>query len=213
MIASLLLSHQLTLFFLEAGYLDFIFSNHYVRGLERQLVFLLSASVAIVVAFVGFDQPVQREKGAAKWAIHVLYVIITLLAAAVWALTVQLVIKSILEWSSEFPFNALPVNGFGDMCTTNRLALILVAVVFAPLIEEVLFRGVLLNKISKITSPLLAVTLTSVLFALLHGYSLNAVMAFTSSLLLGILYLKSQRLSLCIVAHATFNLTTTLVLC
>lgn len=92
------------------------------------------------------------------------------------------------------------------------------AVVFAPLAEEVLFRGLLLGTLVRTTKrfpaserkfPLqLANVATSLFFALLHADAWPAPIGiFVLSLCLGKLYIATGRLWPCIVAHAVFNLT------
>lgn len=92
------------------------------------------------------------------------------------------------------------------------------AVVFAPLAEELLFRGVLLGGLIRKTRrtpasqrrrPVqLANVFTSLFFALLHADAWPAPIGiFVLSLALGKLYIATGRLWPCIMAHAVFNLT------
>ena len=92
------------------------------------------------------------------------------------------------------------------------------AVVFAPLAEEMLFRGLLLGALirksrrtpaSQRRLPVqLANVLTSLFFAILHANAWPAPIGiFVLSLVLGKIYIATGRLWPCIVAHAVFNLT------
>lgn len=92
------------------------------------------------------------------------------------------------------------------------------AVVFAPLAEELMFRGLLLGALIRKTKRFpanerklpvqLANVATSLFFALLHADAWPAPIGiFVLSLALGKLYIATGRLWPSIVAHAVFNLT------
>lgn len=76
-------------------------------------------------------------------------------------------------------------------------------VILAPLLEELLFRGYLLQAWARKWGLRIGVLLSSVLFGALHPDTLAA--AFTG-FCLAILYLKTQSLWAPIVAHSIFNL-------
>lgn len=85
-------------------------------------------------------------------------------------------------------------------------------VIFAPLIEETLFRGFLQSLIRKHLGPKQAIVITSFLFAFFH-YSPEQAIAnitiiaslFTFSLFLGFVYEKRGSLFCSIVLHSLFN--------
>jgi membrane protease YdiL (CAAX protease family) len=84
--------------------------------------------------------------------------------------------------------------------------LIVSATVLAPLMEEVLFRGILQTTLRKYTgSAWLGVIATSVFFALIHPILLHIPVLFVLSLVLGYNYERSGRLWPVIVLHALFN--------
>jgi uncharacterized protein len=90
------------------------------------------------------------------------------------------------------------------------------AVIFAPIIEELVFRGFILEKLSRIHSFLFANFITSILFMCIHfpgwiiwgdGFSYeNALSIFAVSLIWGYLYKKTNSLWTSITAHALNNL-------
>jgi uncharacterized protein len=91
--------------------------------------------------------------------------------------------------------------------------LILIAVVGAPLVEELFFRGLLLRSIEKRLGVLWAIVGSSVFFGLAHPQDLPAkaqimiivaLAAFAAAL--AIVAVKARRLGASIIAHATFNL-------
>ncbi len=83
---------------------------------------------------------------------------------------------------------------------------ILVISIAAGVGEEVLFRGLIQPSLSAVIGPLLGLTVTSVLFGLLHLVTPSyAVMAGLMGAYLGVLVLASGNLMLAIVAHALYD--------
>lgn len=89
---------------------------------------------------------------------------------------------------------------------------IVTIIIFAPLIEEFLFRGLLQNFLGKFFKTLPRIVLTSLCFSLIHcnlqqGY--NNIIIFVSifilSLFLGFIYERQKSLLSPIVLHAAFN--------
>ena len=92
------------------------------------------------------------------------------------------------------------------------IAAITSILLFAPLIEEFLFRGLLQNYFKKLFGIKSGIILASIFFALFHyspdqGYSniMIILSLFVLSLFLGIIYEKQKSLISPIVLHATFN--------
>jgi membrane protease YdiL (CAAX protease family) len=89
------------------------------------------------------------------------------------------------------------------------------AVVFAPMVEELLFRGVLLRALLRKFPPAAAVIGSSVVFALVHYVGDPNTLPFLPALaglgaVLAVVTLKTGDLSMAIWIHAGFNLTTTI---
>jgi membrane protease YdiL (CAAX protease family) len=90
------------------------------------------------------------------------------------------------------------------------------AVVFAPLVEELLFRGVLLRSLLRKVTPATAVLISAVIFALVHYIGDPNTLPFLPALtglgaVLALVALRTGDLSASIFIHAGFNLTTTIL--
>jgi membrane protease YdiL (CAAX protease family) len=90
------------------------------------------------------------------------------------------------------------------------------AVIFAPIVEELLFRGVLLRGLLRKVEPTTAVLVSSVIFALVHYIGDPNTLPFLPALaglgaVLAIVALRTGDLSASIFIHAGFNLTTTIL--
>ncbi len=85
---------------------------------------------------------------------------------------------------------------------------IILAIVVAPIVEELLFRGILQNYMFSLTQkPWLSIFITSAVFALIHGYGLKYhwLALFALSCCMGYSYMKSGSLLRSIIVHAAFN--------
>ena len=78
-------------------------------------------------------------------------------------------------------------------------------VVLAPIFEELIFRGMILQTLSKY-NKMFAIVVTSLLFGLLHLNITQAIPAFFMSLILCYMCLKTDSLLVTILAHAGNNL-------
>lgn len=78
--------------------------------------------------------------------------------------------------------------------------------ILAPLIEEILMRGYLLNGLSINYGTAIALFVSAFLFALLHFNMVQTLSAFICGIILGLLYLHTGSLFCCIIAHMGYNL-------
>ncbi|MDE5819339.1 MAG: CPBP family intramembrane metalloprotease [Lachnospiraceae bacterium] len=76
----------------------------------------------------------------------------------------------------------------------------------APMIEEILMRGFLLNGLVPRYGTAAALLLSSVLFAVLHFNMVQSLSAFLCGTVLGLLYLTTDSILCCIIAHSCYNL-------
>ena len=79
------------------------------------------------------------------------------------------------------------------------------AVVIAPVTEEIVFRGLILRGLLGRWRPAAAVLFSAGLFALVHFNPVQAPVALLLGLLTGWLYVRTRSLGLCILAHALNN--------
>lgn len=82
---------------------------------------------------------------------------------------------------------------------------ILAIVVLAPIFEEYIFRGMLLDGLLKKHSPWQAILLSAFLFAFVHLNPWQFVAAFTLGVFIGWIYHRTKNLALCILIHFINN--------
>ncbi len=88
---------------------------------------------------------------------------------------------------------------------SQRLVFIFVAVVLAPVSEELLFRGIVLPALGRIWGMGAAIALSSALFALIHLHAPSLVPLFVLSIGLSLAYVYSKSLLVPISMHMVFN--------
>ena len=78
--------------------------------------------------------------------------------------------------------------------------------ILAPIIEEILMRDYLLHGLSINYGSIIALLVSSLLFALLHFNMVQTFSAFACGLVLGLLYLQTGSIFCCILTHTGYNL-------
>lgn len=85
------------------------------------------------------------------------------------------------------------------------IVLFLVVVIGAPVVEEIVYRGLLQQGLERSINPMVALVVTAVIFAAIHLQPVEFPGLFAFALVLGWTYRKSQRLGLPIITHMAFN--------
>lgn len=78
--------------------------------------------------------------------------------------------------------------------------------VLAPFIEEILMRGVIIGGLKDTYGRFTTLLISTVLFAILHFNMVQTLSAFICGVVLGLLYLKTNSIFCCMLAHCGYNL-------
>jgi uncharacterized protein len=89
-----------------------------------------------------------------------------------------------------------------------RVILILIVVIGAPVVEELLYRGLILRSLDGRINDVLAVVVSALWFAVVHLQGVQLPGLFVFGVVLAVLKQRTGRLGMCIVTHAAFNATT-----
>jgi membrane protease YdiL (CAAX protease family) len=93
-----------------------------------------------------------------------------------------------------------------DITRDFSIGFYLKALIVAPIVEEYLFRGIILNGFLNRYSPAKAIIITTILFPLMHLNPMQYLVTFLLGMLLGWYYYKTRSLLTCIIVHAFSNL-------
>jgi uncharacterized protein len=110
------------------------------------------------------------------------------------------------HFGRERPWTSMVTEGLVTGSQVEIWVTVLVAVVAAPLGEELLFRGVIYGSLRTRLGPLASATISAVLFSLIHGYEpLSSIHVFVLGFTSALIYERSRSLIPCMLAHATYN--------
>lgn len=79
-------------------------------------------------------------------------------------------------------------------------------VIVAPILEELIFRGIILDGLLKKYSPIKSIIIASVLFGIVHLNPWQFIAAFSLGIFIGWIYYKTKSVSYAIIIHAANNL-------
>lgn len=100
--------------------------------------------------------------------------------------------------------------GAENIAGGNAFGTFMIAVIAAPVVEEILFRGIVLRSMRKFTPAWAAILISSVLFGAYHLNIVQAAYATFMGIAAGILYEKKKNLLFPILVHFANNLITML---
>ena len=123
------------------------------------------------------------------------------------AYPVLLLVQAMVYGASDGTMQAQEVVRFLQEAESprDRIAVIVMAVVVAPVAEELIFRGYLYPVAKRYAGPFVATMVTSLLFAVLHGHAASVPALFTLAVCLSLAYEKTGTLLVPMVMHAVFN--------
>lgn len=126
---------------------------------------------------------------------------------------------------AEFFVSLIPTTGpvFGELyqefmnlmnsMALDNISLIILTVIFASILEEILFRGILQRSlVKKGIKPSYAILIASAVFGAVHGYPWQFLGAFLLGTVLGLVYEKTKSLLMPILLHAFNNLVSALMM-
>ena len=119
-----------------------------------------------------------------------------------------------LLWSLVSQIDPSIVKEYEDMTTSHFMAksvlefilLVIFVSIGAGILEEALFRGIILNSFLKSYPPVLAIVLSSLLFGVMHMNIVQGISGFVLGLYLAILTYKTKSIYPAMAAHISNNL-------
>lgn len=97
-------------------------------------------------------------------------------------------------------------NTAKQMYQENGIFILLATVILAPVMEELVFRGICFGRIRKFTDKKMTIILSALLFGLYHMNLVQFIYAFLMGMVFGAIYEKYRNIKLVMVAHAFANL-------
>ena len=83
---------------------------------------------------------------------------------------------------------------------------VLATIIVAPVVEEVVFRGLILSRLKKAMNIWVAIVISSLAFGLMHGQLLWIAYAFVTGMLFAVVAERLKSIGASIIIHMSFNL-------
>lgn len=113
------------------------------------------------------------------------------------------IVALLIGWTSPGATDQAP---FAPSFDLENLPLLISVILLIPLSEEIVFRAWLLDRLSQILTPSVALLISAVAFSAVHPMGLAANLIFLiPGLVWGYLWLRYRSLLICTVAHAAYN--------
>jgi membrane protease YdiL (CAAX protease family) len=94
-----------------------------------------------------------------------------------------------------------------NLVTSGSLPLRLITLaIIGPIVEEFIFRGILINRAVYWMPKWAAVVVSAFIFGAMHGNVIQGLYAFLGGLMLGYIYIKTRNIIAAIAAHIVFNI-------
>ena len=137
-----------------------------------------------------------------KWQSHISF------RSPSWGAPFRLLCGYLLLWCISITIEPITARIPADQSALGAGGwLLLSAVVLAPLLEEVVFRGYITSGLQYAYGPITAWFISSLIFGIAHGDLAPAINATFCGLVLGFYYMRYRSLMLVIMLHSMNNLT------
>lgn len=182
----------------------FDFSQHGIDFLSvyLYLIVLIWIARSLHKREISFLELSTKETIKKSWVKVLAFVPVVKLASSSMMIFLGLLLLYFFPTIGQLANNADFINN--QLLPIEIIISFIIVIVLAPIVEEIFFRGMMLNKWGKKYGLFNGILLTSLIFALIHPTTFFA--AFLSSFLFSILYVKTKKLYVPIIAHAFGNL-------
>lgn len=120
--------------------------------------------------------------------------------------TIGLLFGIILPISSLIPVPEIVKDALMGMAGQSGFFSFVLMVIAAPILEELIFRGIILDGLLDKYSPMKSILISSFLFGIVHLNPWQLITGLIIGIFAGWIYYKTRSLSLAIIIHASANL-------
>ena len=78
--------------------------------------------------------------------------------------------------------------------------------IFAPILEEIMCRGLILNRLLSKNKAWVSIIITALIFGVLHMNWAQGLSAFLAGIIISFVYVKTRNLKVCIIGHSINNI-------
>ena len=176
--------------------LDFYYNNLMLVNVISQLISL--AIICLIYKKDNSSYPIVKEK--IKKNIFIYGGLLILVTGIISGYLMELINYINPSFSSGFESVSKAMD------SSNFIIVFVSTCILAPILEEIIFRGLVLNNLLSKRSILYSIVLSSLLFGLIHMNMLQGVNAFILGLSLAVVYIKTRNIYICMLGHFLNNL-------
>ena len=171
--------------------------NNYINS-KALIIALITAIIFIPIFYKLFKK--YKEENSFKFKDIILPIALGITISLVFNIT-MFNLNSLIRFTNNYELSNIPI-----------IIEIICSGIIGPILEELLFRGIVYNKLKEFNKPMTSIILTSIIFGIIHTNLLNAIYAFGVSFILIYLYEKYKSLKAPIIMHMSLNITIILML-
>lgn len=193
------------------GNLSSLFRTSFGEYMFNGILSQFFAVLIIPLFFLLVTKKDMRSTLRLKKNIDAVQIILLILVSLGAFFAVQLVNASFLEFLISFMGEPSDISPMADATNVSQLLFELVIIAGLPAIcEEIFFRGFVMRSFERY-SPVLAVIISSVAFAIMHGNLQQILYAFILGLILGTVVMVTDSLLAGTLMHFTLNATSVIL--
>ena len=187
----------------DAGIYDLIGKVYDTAFSSSSFILILSAAITLLVLFIFFRARGKRLAQEA-WLIPVKLSSLWPVVLAGIALSIVICYGiTFIPWPEQF------LQSYEELYAVSNddgILSLLAAVIIAPILEELIFRGLMFTRFCRGMPAPAALILASTIFGALHGTLLWASYGFIGGIAMTLVFMKYRSLYAAMLLHAVFNL-------
>lgn len=181
-----------------AGIFQYVFDERYGK-----LVSLLFAGIITTIPIFSIYLRVphlipKKDKNFKEILTFIAYIIITIVVGIMFNILISK--SGIVSNSNTFS------EAQNTLADGSLIIKVLSNAIVIPVLEEILYRGIILGQLSYMVDYKLAIIISSFCFGILHFNIVQFLYAFIMGLIIGMFHYKSKSLFVSIISHASLNL-------
>ncbi len=177
----------------------FLFSDITGKEAAMLLYYLMGMGISFLIAYA-----IRRRKtGISAFPFHSVN---TLTIALVVLTTLALLFGIIVPIGSLIPLSDTIKKMLLEFGAQTGILAFVTMVIAAPILEELIFRGIILDGLLRKYTPLKSILISSLIFGLVHLNPWQFVAGFSIGIFAGWVYYHTRSLSACIIIHLAANL-------
>jgi len=182
-------------------------TNKLLSYININIVLIISVAVTFLFVLLLLKKEWKVNKFWDYKNLKVFSVILCVLLGVAFSFFIEGAISLFFE-ATQMTMPEQPIDGI----IGNNLILELFSIaLLGPILEELIFRGIVQKRLMKITKLPTAIILQAIIFGLIHLNILQSTYAFVVGIVLGLVYLWADSIWAAIAVHVVFNATSVIM--